>query len=99
MFLATHLATMVCLAGTSPAELDSIGSDVVAAWREDGPARNLRVQCRFDLKVERSDEALSDRYFPNTFIPYGTPPRQHYRVGPQTKWIEDVATRGDKYRN
>jgi len=59
----------------------------------------MRVECRFDLKVETNDEALGDRFFPNTLIPGGKDSRQQYRVGPQARWIEDVATRGRKYRN
>jgi hypothetical protein len=99
MFLATYLVGMGCLAGMLTADLDSIGRDITEAWREDGPAGNLRVRCRFELKVERLDDALSDRYFANVLVPADKSPRSRYRVGPQTKWVEDVATRGRKYRN
>lgn len=84
---------------SAPLELDSIGRQIAQAWREDGPSRNLSVECRFDLKVLQPDEALGDRYFPNTRNPAKKGPRPRYREGPQTRWVEKVATRGKKYRN
>ena len=57
MSLATYLVAMVSIAEPPPAELASIGCAIAEVWREDGTARNLRVRCRFELKIERLDEA------------------------------------------
>jgi len=99
MLVVIYLSGVVSLLGTPPGELDSIGRQIAQVWREDSPSRNLRVECRFELKVLQSDEALGDRYLPNALIPVGKGPRARYREGPQTRWVEDVATRGKKYRN
>ena len=99
MHAATYLAAMLCVVGSTSVGLDSIGHEIARTWQADSPARALRVRCRFDLKVEKPDESLADRYFPNALMPVGNGPRPRHVGRPQTQWIEDVATRGEKYRN
>jgi prepilin-type N-terminal cleavage/methylation domain-containing protein/prepilin-type processing-associated H-X9-DG protein len=97
------MAILVCatawFAAPTPVDIDVIGRDLTATWREGSPSRSLRVECRFELKIERLDEALGDRDFPNALSLVGKGRKQSYRAKPRTKWVEDVATRGKKYRN
>ena len=75
-------------------------SVAISLQRGGHASRNLRVQCKFELKVEHADQALGDRYFPNALIQEGKGRKQSYRPKPQTlHWVEDVETRGEKYRN
>jgi hypothetical protein len=99
MLSLAYLTAATYFVCAGPSELDLIARDIALVWRKDGPARNLRVECRFELVTEHPDEALSDRYFPNALIPGAKGPRPQYRAKPQSKWIEDVARRGEKYRN
>ncbi len=99
MLCATSLVATACLASSSMDELQTIGREIAGVWGEGTPARNLRVRCRFDLKIEHNDEALGDRDFPNPLIEEGKGPRRKSRARPQTAWSEDVARSGQKYRN
>jgi hypothetical protein len=93
------LLAMTSGAAAHPADLAAIGDEIARAWRRDGPAGRLRVKCVFHLRVEKDDEALADRYLPNATTPPEKGSRAKPRAAPQKKWIEDVATRGEMYRN
>lgn len=98
MFLLSCLLATACIFGTPSTQLETIQNEIADLWRIGGPARNLRVKCRFDLKIERPDTALGDQYFPNSLIPELKRSGPRFRARPQTKWVEDYATRGQKYR-
>lgn len=93
----TNSILLVCMLLSPSGDADRIWDGLSATWG--GPAGNFRVRCAFNLRVEQKDEALSDRYFPIALIPTDQGSRAEFRVDNQTKWIEDVAKRGDKYRN
>jgi len=98
LFIFIYIITML-QSDLQAASLQTVGKELSRTWYEGGPARNLRVRCMIELRVERADEALGDRYFPNTFPPATSGTRPKTQMVPQSKWIEDVGTRGAKYRN
>jgi hypothetical protein len=93
------LLTVLALCWTGTIDVDAIERDLARTWREGSPARSLRVRCLFELSVEQSNEALGDRYFPNTIFLDGKGRAARQWTGNQTKWWEDVAVRRARYRH
>lgn len=98
MHIGIVLGLLTVAASWPVPPIEEIGRQIREAWREGGPAANLRVLARFELAIERSDEALGDAYFPNRSILAG-PRTTRRRTAPLPLWFEDAATKGKKHRN
>lgn len=87
------------LAATDDPAIDRIQAALAAAWAAGMPATKLRVRADFQMEVRRADPALGDEYFPNEPYQIGPKNQPQWKTRPHTRWVEDVAFSGPKYRN